>query len=275
MVGDGRSRGTKHTHFLIFPLLDTPFSTQLKTDRGVRNHWGGGGGAKNRRFQARGTSPELGDLHYLHPLVPRPAWLLPFPPRARTRFRAEQYIPAARRARPPPSFPSSPPPVEGPERAPAMNSPGTPLGAGGRARLPPPDPAPPHSAQAVASAAAESSAPSRAACCLPLLAWAVLPLPRPGPPLQVLEAPSHDGRSLSASTASLNAPSLDPNSTFRAQNHHPKLSLQRQLRLRRKCPAVCQFPSPTRVSGVLIAPKCQVPLSALTASLVVNCSHSH
>lgn len=92
------------------------------------------------------------------PLPPHSqARLLPLSSLAR--FRAEQYIPAARRARPPPSFPSSPPHVEGPERAPAVNSPGTPLGAGGRARSPPPDPAPPHPAQDVASAAAESPHP--------------------------------------------------------------------------------------------------------------------
>lgn len=57
-------------------------------------------------------------------------------------------------------LPVLPPPVGGPERAPAVNSPGTPLGAGGRARSPPPDPAPPHPAQAVARAAAEHPPPA-------------------------------------------------------------------------------------------------------------------
>lgn len=141
----------------VFPLPFTlPFSHKsiqapvLKMTR-ERRTW---------RSPVCSSSPDPEDLRYLHPPHSQ-AWLLPLPPRAR--FRAEQYIPAARSARPPPSFPFSPPPVRGPERAPAVNSPGTPLGAGGRARSPPPDPAPPHPAQAVASAAAESPAPSSAA----------------------------------------------------------------------------------------------------------------
>lgn len=172
-----RSGGTKHTHFLLSfpPPLPNTLCTQVDTGSGVKED----GGEGNMEVPCARQFPGARG-----PALPPPphsqAWLLPLPPRAR--FGAEPYIPAARRARPPPSFPFSPPPVEGPERAPAVNSPGTPLGAGGRARSPPPDPAPPHPAQAVASASAESPAPSCAARSLPLPARAVLPSPRPGLP---------------------------------------------------------------------------------------------
>lgn len=192
------------------------------------------------RFPAPGNSPEPRDLHYLHPLVPRPGSSLSCArARARARGRAQQYIPAAQLARPPPFFPSSPPPVQGPERAPAVNSPGTPLGAGGRARSPPPDPAPPHPAQAVACAAAESPAPSNAARSLPLLAGAVLP---PSPRNPIPRRPLLKRRHRLSQCLV-----LDPNFTLRAQSY-PKLFLQRQLRLRRKCPPACQPPLPRSFS---------------------------
>ena len=187
----GRNGGTKHTHFLLSfpPIPPNTLCTPVITGWGVRED----GGEGNMQVPSAGQFSRARG-----PALPPPphsqAWLLPLPPRAR--FEAEPYIPAARRARPPPSFPFSPPPVEGPERAPAVNSPGPPLGAGGRARSPPPDPAPPHPAQAVASAAAESPAPSCAAWSLLLLARAVLPPPRPGlPPSPVPVAPSRDRRS--------------------------------------------------------------------------------
>ena len=44
------------------------FFTQVSTGRGVKEDWGEG----TWKFPARGTSPEPRDLHYLHPLIPRP-----------------------------------------------------------------------------------------------------------------------------------------------------------------------------------------------------------
>lgn len=216
------------------------------------------------RLPAPGNSPEPGDLHYLHPLVPRPGSTLS-PPRARARCRAQQYIPAAQLARPPPSFPSSPPPVEGPERAPAVNSPGTPLGAGGRARSPPPDPAPPRPAQAVACAAAESPAPSSAAWSLPLLARAVRPpSPRNPIPRRTLLTRLH---CLSQCLV------LDPNFTFRAKTT-PNCSYG--ARSASDSSALLSTSAPSLgVSSVPTAPKCQVPLLAITTGLVINCSQSH
>lgn len=158
------------------------------------------------------------------PLPPHSqARLLPLSPRAR--FRAEQYIPEARRARPPPSFPSSPPLVEGPERAPAVNSPGTPLGAGGRARSPPPDPAPPHPAQAVASAAAEFPPPPPAQPgaypsypeqhSLRRVPGRLSLSPRSPIPLLTLPKLLH---------CQSQCPFLQPDFIFRAQNYHPNCS---------------------------------------------------
>lgn len=161
--------------------LTLPFSHKSTQAGVLKEDWGEGNVEVSARCSSPGAPP---------PPPHSQAWLLPLPPRAR--FGAEQYIPVARPALPPPSFPFSPPPVQGPERAPAVNSPGTPLGAGGRARSPPPDPAPPHPAQAVASAAAESPAPFSAAESLPRLAEPSPSAASRAASLQVPEAPSRD-----------------------------------------------------------------------------------
>ena len=156
-TGDGgRSGGTKHTHFLSsFPLPPTVlfFFLHKSVQAGVSRRTGERG---TWRFPERGSSPEPRDLHYLHPLIPRPGSSLSLRARAAGPNRTVLRLGARGLllpSRPPPT------PVRGPKRAPAVNSPGTPLGAGGRARSPPPDPAPPHPAQASASAAVESPRP--------------------------------------------------------------------------------------------------------------------
>lgn len=154
-MGEGVEEPSTRISFRVSPSPQQSFffflhkSVQAGVSRrtGERGTW---------RFPERGSSPEPRDLHYLHPLIPRPGSSLSL--RARAAGPNRTFLRLGARglllpSRPPPT------PVRGPKRAPAVNSPGTPLGAGGRARSPPPDPAPPHPAQASASAAVESPRP--------------------------------------------------------------------------------------------------------------------